>query len=319
MPNSTDYFDAYIYYLKCERGLSSNTIISATSEQRKWVNWLFNTKARLTWIQAKHEHVQRYLESRMHLSDQSISVTCWHIRSIYSWLNGEGYSDSNIALSLQYSMRTPRPRFSQFVPTRAEVDSLLQIPNIISREGVQDRVMLELLYATGVRASELLTLRLNCVFPKERRAIVQGKGQKERVVVMSESVADWLRLYLKGVHPLLVRRRRASSLPVQGDRYLFPSLRAPGPLTYSVLRRRIKWYASVAGIPLLTAHGLRHAFATHLYQGGADLRSIQLLLGHEHLSTTTLYTRALTDHLKNLIEVHHPRGALYDWSQHRSP
>lgn len=308
----TQVLEAYLFHLRHERGLSANSIIATVQAQRTWEAWLHQEAHRRNWIQATPQDLQGYLRSRAHLTDQTIGVTRWHLKSLYKWLQREGHALANLALTLETQARKPRSRHFRYIPTPVEVQRMLQLPDKTSVNGIQDRVMLELLYATGVRSMELLSTKLHCVWPSERKAAVQGKGGKERLVVMNDTAAHWLQLYIKGVHPILVRRRRIAHLPVQGDRYLFPSILNPGALTYSVLRRRVKKYAEEAGIPMLTPHGLRHAFATHLYQGGADLRSIQLLLGHEHLSTTTIYTQALTQYLKDLIEKHHPRGCNYE-------
>jgi integrase/recombinase XerD len=188
---------------------------------------------------------------------------------------------------------------------------MMELPDPVTLDGIRDRVMIELLYATGIRSHELLSMQVHSVWLSERRAAVIGKGNKERLVVLNESAAKWLGYYLKVVHPRLLRRRRLASIPTKSDGCVFPSTRVPAPLSYGTLRLRIKEYALQANMPLLTAHTLRRAFATHLYQGGADLRSIQLLLGHAHLATTTLYTQALTPRLHEIIEMHHPRGSLY--------
>lgn len=306
--NPSQVLEAYLFHLRHERGLSANSLLATIQAQRTWEAWLQKEAYRRTWMQATPQDLQGFLRSRAHLTDQTNGVTRWHLRSLYQWLQREGHALANLALSLETKARSPRISHLRYIPTPAEVHRMLQLPDKTSLNGIQDRVMLELLYATGVRAIELLTTQLHCVWPSERKAAVQGKGGKERLVVMNDTAAHWLQLYIKGIHPILIRRRRIARLPTQGDRYLFPSVQNAGALTYSVLRRRVKKYAEEAGIPMLTPHGLRHAFATHLYQGGADLRSIQLLLGHENLSTTTIYTQALTNYLKDLIEKHHPRG-----------
>jgi integrase/recombinase XerD len=306
--NPTQVLEAYLFHLKHERGLSANSLIATLQAQRTWEMWLRQEAHNRNWMQATTQDLQGFLRSRAHLTDQTNSVMRWHLKSLYQWLEREGHALANLAFSLETKTRTPRINHLRFIPTPAQVQNLLQLPDKTTVTGIQDRVMLELLYATGVRAMELLTIQTHCVWPSERRAAVQGKGGKERLVVMNDTAAHWLKLYLRGVHPVLVRRRRHEHLPVQGDKYLFPSVKKPGTLAYNVLRRRVKKYAVEAGIPLLTPHGLRHAFATHLYQGGADLRSIQLLLGHENLCTTSIYTQTLTQHLKDLIERHHPRG-----------
>lgn len=303
--------EAYLFFLRFERGYAENSIRASMSVQRSWETWLRVNALDRDWIQAKPEDLMGFLRDQASLADRTIGVMRWHIRSIYAWLQREGHALANPALVLTAPVRTPGSRTAQFVPTYSQIQRLLDLPDRGTVDGIQDRVMLELLYATGVRSHELLNLQVHTVWPNDRRAIVCGKGRKERLVVMNESAAKWVTYYLRVIHPRLLRRRRLAAIPTRGDRSLFPSSCLPGHLSYSALQKRIKGYAERAGMPLLTAHTLRRAFATHLYVGGADLRTIQLLLGHAHLATTSHYTRAVTSYLREIIEQHHPRGARY--------
>lgn len=303
--------EAYIFFLRHERGLAERSIRAAVSVQGSWEAWLRRNAFERNWLQATPGDMNKFLGDRHHLADQTIGVIRWHLKSIYAWLHREGHALANLALNLASLARSPRAKTPWFVPTYEQLQRMMELPDPVSLDGIRDRVMLELLYATGIRSHELLSMQVHSVWPSERRAAVVGKGNKERLVVLNESAAKWLSYYLKVVHPRLLRRRRLAALPSGGDRCVFPSTKAPASLSYGTLRARIKEYALKANMPLLTAHTLRRAFATHLYQGGADLRSIQLLLGHAHLATTTLYTQALTPRLHEIIERHHPRGHLY--------
>ena len=304
--------EAYLFFLRFERGYAENSIRASISVQRSWETWLRNHAYGRSWMQATPEDLKGFLCDRSGLADRTTGVIRWHIRTIYAWLQREGHALANLALALTDPVRAPRSNTPLFVPTYPQVQRLLDLPDQGTVDGIQDRVMLELLYSTGVRSHELLTLQVHMVSPNDRKAIVCGKGRKERLVVMNESAAKWVSYYLRVAHPRLLRRRRLAALPTRGDRSLFPSCQLPGHLSYSALQKRIKAYAVQAGMPLLTAHTFRRAFATHLYQGGADLRTIQMLLGHAHLTTTTIYTRAVTSRLRDIIERHHPRGELYD-------
>jgi len=183
---------------------------------------------------------------------------------------------------------------------------LLLQPDTGTSRGVRDRTIIELLYASGLRASELLGLRVDQINPKERAIRVMGKGQIERMVVYGESARTWLRYYLLGTRSRLLRRTGRNHYQ------LFVNDKGDGNLTYGVLKSIIRRHADAAGMPLLTAHSLRHAFATHLYQGGANLRVIQMLLGHACLATTTIYAKTSAKQLTELIDRHHPRGSRYE-------
>lgn len=303
--------EAYLFFLRHERGLAGRTIRAAASVQRSWEQSLRENSFGRTWLEATPQDLGSFLQARHHLADTTIGVVRWHLKSLYAWLQREGLALANLSLNLATQARSPRQRSPWFVPSYEQLQRMMELPDTLTLEGIRDRVILELLYATGVRSQELLSMRVHTVWPSERRAAVVGKGNKERLVVMSESAAEWLAYYLKVVHPRLLRRRRLAAIPTKGDQCVFPSTRAPAALSYGTLRLRVKEYAVRANMPLLTAHTLRRAFATHLYQGGADLRTIQILLGHAHLVTTTLYTQVPSPRLHEMIERHHPRGCLY--------
>jgi integrase/recombinase XerD len=303
-----DALVAYIYFLRHERGLTEGTIRTSLSVQRTWEAWLLNHAYPRNWLNATPDDVRGFLSDNFELADQTVGVIRWHIRSIYGWLKREGHAQDSIALGMTARIRAPKSRRPWFVPTPGQINGLLNIPDRSTINGIQDRLMMELLYATGVRANELLTMQIQKVWPKDRKAAVWGKGSKERLVVMNESAADWLSYYLKIVHPRLLRRRRLAAISTKSDGYLFPSCHVPSHLSYSSLQQRLKQYSTEANLPMLTAHSFRRAFATHLYMGGANLRSIQMLLGHSHVSTTSHYTQAVTNHLREIVERHHPRG-----------
>ena len=199
--------------------------------------------------------------------------------------------------------RIDTPRIGRSLPdalSEAEVEALLQAPDAAAREGLRDRTMLELLYATGLRVSELVNLKLGQINRAQGVVRVVGKGGKERLVPLGEAALDWLERYLREARPGL---RVAGS----GDA-LFPSPRG-GAISRQAFWYAIKRYAAIAGIAKpISPHTLRHAFATHLLNHGADLRVVQLLLGHSDISTTQIYTHVARERLKQLHAAHHPRG-----------
>jgi integrase/recombinase XerD len=196
------------------------------------------------------------------------------------------------------------PKLPRSLPkalTEGEVDVLLNAPDVDATLGLRDRAMLELMYAAGLRVSELVLLPANAVNLRQGVLRVVGKGGKERLVPLGEEAQHWLERYLAGSRPTLVGKRVSPSLFVgkNGD-----------PPTRQQFWQLVKRYAGAAGIDprRISPHGLRHSFATHLLNRGADLRALQLLLGHSSLSTTQIYTLVAREHLQKLHAKHHPRG-----------
>ena len=194
-----------------------------------------------------------------------------------------------------------RPRRLPKNLSEKQVEALLAAPVVERDLGLRDRAMLETLYASGLRVSELVNLKRSQVAIDAGVLRVFGKGSKERLVPIGEEAVDWIRRYLDRARPTLVGESRSD--------YVFVTARG-GPMTRQAFWALIKRYAMVAGIPLatLSPHVLRHAFATHLLNHGADLRVVQLLLGHADITTTTIYTHVARERLKRLHAQHHPRG-----------
>ena len=185
--------------------------------------------------------------------------------------------------------------------TESDVEALLAAPDLDDPVGLRDRTMLEVLYACGLRVTELVTLTIPQINLRQNVIRVMGKGSKERLIPMGEEASSWLERYLREARPVLL-----NNLPSEA---LFPSIRAQ-EMTRQTFWHRIKHWAKVAGIEKpLSPHTLRHAFATHLLNHGADLRVVQLLLGHADISTTQIYTHVARERLKQLHAQHHPRGA----------
>lgn len=195
------------------------------------------------------------------------------------------------------------PRMPRSLPkalSEREIEALLAAPDVSTPTGLRDRAMLELMYATGLRVSELVTIGGDQVNLRQGALRVRGKGSRERVVPMGEVAADWIRRYLAEARPLILGAQQSAAL--------FVTQRG-GPMTRQMFWQLVKRYALIAGVRgSLSPHGLRHSFATHLLNHGADLRSVQLMLGHAELSTTQIYTLVAREGLKRLYDQHHPRA-----------
>jgi integrase/recombinase XerD len=219
------------------------------------------------------------------------------VRSYYRFLLDRG------VIAQDPSARLEHPRLGRRLPrslSEQQVDRLLGAPAVATVIGLRDRAMLEVLYATGLRVSELVTLALTGVNVRQGVVRVVGKGGRERLVPLGETALDWIARYLTEARPALVRGRSSD--------VLFPSLRG-GAMTRQTFWHAIKRYARLAGIETsISPHTLRHAFATHLIDHGADLRAVQMMLGHADLSTTQIYTHVAQARLQALHRAHHPRG-----------
>ena len=242
--------------------------------------------------------LQDYLAHRfsLGLAASSSARQLSAIKSFYRWLKREGRVAEDPALLIS------RPKTGRPLPktlTEADVEALLQAPDLGSPLGLRDRAMLEVLYATGLRVTELVTLTLSQVNVRQGLVRVIGKGDKERLVPLGEEALHWLMRYTREGRPLLLGN---------DQELLFPSQRGTC-MTRQTFWHRIKQLAQVAGVQKsLSPHTLRHAFATHLLNHGADLRVVQLLLGHSDLSTTQIYTHVAQQRLQDLYQKHHPRS-----------
>jgi len=278
-----------------ENGLSRNTLKAYGSDLVLFSNWL-SPKPLLS---AGREDVSNYLavKFRQGCSARSGARLLSSLKRFFSYLVQKGMLTANPCSKID------SPHIGKPLPvtlSEGEVDQLLAAPDASSAIGYRDRTMLELLYATGLRATELVTLKLGQLNFREGVVRVVGKGNKDRLVPIGEEALSWLDSYVREIRPTILGRRTAE--------YLFVTNRASG-MTRQAFWHRIKFYANAAGIQkLLSPHTLRHAFATHLLNHGADLRVVQLLLGHSDLSTTQIYTHVAQERLKDLHQRFHPRG-----------
>lgn len=300
MSNSTSelQLSQFLDQLWLEDGLAQNTLDSYRTDIQLFSDWL--SQQGLTLAQAQEETIQRYLAFKFNQQHASAStvyrlVSC--LRRFYRYLLAQS------AIDTDPTMRIQSPKLPKQLPNslnETEVESLLNAPDTNDMLGLRDRAMLELLYACGLRVSELVTLTINEVSLQDGIIRVTGKGNKTRLVPMGEHANDWLKQYLSTTRPAILKQRLSDDL--------FVTNRGAG-MTRQAFWYAIKRYAKQVDIHKpLSPHVLRHAFATHLLNHGADLRVVQLLLGHSDISTTQIYTHVAKERLKQLHEKHHPRG-----------
>ena len=290
--------ERYIDAMWMEKGLSNNTLSSYRRDLRQFNEWLLKREGS-TITQATRSTLQAYLGARLQQGQSPRSsarfLSC--ARGFYHYLLREG------SLSLDPTLDVDSPRLGRPLPkalSEAEVDRLLGAPDLDVVLELRDRTMLELLYACGLRVSELTSLQMVQLSMNQGVVRVFGKGSKERLVPVGEEALRWLQRYLAGPRAELLK-----DIPCEA---LFPSRRGT-QMTRQTFWYRIKIYAERADIKKhLSPHTLRHAFATHLLNHGADLRVVQMLLGHSDLSTTQIYTHVAQQRMQELHEQHHPRG-----------
>ncbi|HIF9131336.1 TPA: site-specific tyrosine recombinase XerD [Photobacterium damselae] len=298
MENDDVVIERFLDAMWMERGLSENTLASYRNDLTKLMMWMKEHKLVLESISA--DDLQRY---QQWLFDQDYKQTSRArmvsaIRRVFQYIHREKIrvdDPSAMLISPKLPKRLPKDI------SEAQVDALLDAPNVDDPIELRDKAMLELLYATGLRVTELVSLTMENISLRQGVVRVVGKGDKERLVPMGENAVDWIEQFLAQGRPMLLGEKSSD--------VVFPSKRAQ-QMTRQTFWHRIKHYAVLAGIDAdtLSPHVMRHAFATHLLNYGADLRVVQMLLGHSDLSTTQIYTHVATERLKQLHEQHHPRG-----------
>jgi integrase/recombinase XerD len=292
--------DEFIDALWLADGLSKNTLGAYRSDLALFAGWLAQSGGSI--VGADGTAINAYL-GHLHARPGGIKTASQRrlmasLRRCYRWLLDQGRLQADPLLNID------KPRQAQRFPktlSERQVEDLLNAPDVDSALGLRDRAMLELLYATGLRVSELVGIRLFELSLNDNVVRVMGKGSKERLVPLGEVAADWLRRYLAGARGELLKQRLSDAI--------FITVRGAG-MTRQMFWNLVKKYALQVGIPQerISPHVLRHAFATHLLNHGADLRVVQLLLGHADISTTQVYTHVARERLKQLHHQHHPRG-----------
>ncbi|MDB9788416.1 site-specific tyrosine recombinase XerD [Candidatus Thioglobus sp.] len=292
---NSDLIDQFIDFYWLTTGASKNTLSAYRSDLKIFSKWLNNNSL----IDVDKKQIQDYFsyrkDSNISASTQSRMLTCLH--SFYQFLSDKKNLKIDPTEQLDY------PKLEKKLPiflNVQEVERLLEAPNSKSLFGQRDRAMLELLYSCGLRVSELINLSYHNINLKDEFIRIHGKGNKERLLPMGEIAIDYLTKYELNSRPALLKNGQSDSY------FLSNRGKAMSRQNFFYI---IKDYASKAGIDKpLSPHSLRHAFATHLVQKGADLRSVQLMLGHSDISSTQLYTHIQNAQLKAQHQKHHPRG-----------
>lgn len=290
--------DEYLKFIQLEKGLSENTIAAYRRDLNHYLNYLEDQKiSKLDFID--RQIVQQWFgvlhdEGR---STKSIARFTSTIRSFHQFALREKYAAKDPTVLIE------TPKYERKLPdvlSIDEIDILLTTPDATKNNGYRDRTMLELLYATGIRVSELINIEVEDVNLLMGFIKVFGKGNKERIIPLGETVIDLLKTYIEDVRPQLLKR--------QVTHMLFLNMQGK-PLTRQGIWKIIKQTGVNAGIQKrLTPHTLRHSFATHLLENGADLRAVQEMLGHSDISTTQLYTHVSKTQIRKMYQQYHPRA-----------
>ncbi|MCF6456960.1 site-specific tyrosine recombinase XerD [Pseudoalteromonas sp. MMG024] len=286
--------EQFLDALWLEQGLSENTLAAYRSDLNKFAIYI----AKTSLFDVDESIILDYLAYRREngFTARSTARAQSALKRFYLYFIGlKKLSSSPLA-------HIEQPKLGQSLPktlTEEEVEALLDAPNLEEPIELRDKAMLELLYATGLRVSELVGLRMEQINLRQAVVFVKGKGNKERLVPMGEVALEYIEAFIKLARPQLIKH---------ATDFVFPSKRGIG-MTRQTFWHRIKHYAIVANIQTeLSPHTLRHAFATHLINHGADLRVVQMMLGHSDLSTTQIYTHVAKERLKSIHQTHHPRA-----------
>jgi integrase/recombinase XerD len=290
--------DAFCDALWLEDGLSQNTLVAYRRDLTLFAAWLRSRHER-DLLEARHADLLGYLAHRYVLRTKASSAG--RLLSTMKRFYRMQLRDGRVAVDPTLQIDTPKlPRSLPRSLSESEVERLLEAPDDATPLGLRDRAMLELLYATGLRVTELVTLEMAQVNLDAGVLRVMGKGSKERLVPIGEVAVAWIQRFVDAGRPAVLGRQ------LTGD--LFPTVRGQA-MTRQMFWGLVKRYAHRAGIARpISPHVLRHAFATHLLNHGADLRVVQMLLGHADVSTTQIYTHVARERLKQLHAKHHPRG-----------
>jgi integrase/recombinase XerD len=290
--------DQFLHYLVVEKGLSRNTIEAYSHGLNRFLDHL-RKKGIREWAKVSKFEARAFLLflKRQNLSTKSVVRNLVAIRTFFKFLIQEGFLEVNPVEELE------SPKVAKTLPkilSLREVEQLLEQPNPQTPLGTRDRAMLELLYATGMRVSELTQLPTHQINLEGGYVLVYGKGSKERIVPLGKEAMKWVDLYLKTAREKLAKGRESPTLFIN---------RSGKGMSRQQFWKNLKAYGQRAGIrKRITPHLLRHSFASHLLERGADLRSVQMMLGHVDISTTQIYTHVTGERLKKVHQRYHPRG-----------
>lgn len=289
--------DIYLDWVRLERGLSANTIGAYQRDLRDFIVHTGEVDDHDQPAQIRHWLAHR---ERKGLSARTQARGLVSLRGFFGFLVAEKYQELNPTIHIDL------PKVGKSLPhtlSLNDVERLLQTPSLTCPRGVRDRTMLELLYATGLRVSELVSIKLDNLHLEQGYIRIIGKGNKERIVPLGETARQWIENYV-GTQRLLLCKKNT----IKGSGFLFLT-RLGRPMTRQGFHKNLQTITRKAGIEArVSPHILRHAFATHLLERGADLRSLQLMLGHADISTTEIYTHVSKTRLAALHRQHHPRG-----------
>ncbi len=285
----------FLDFCRVEKGLAANSIAAYRRDLARYQEFSESQQTAL----ADAEHLRRYFDSlhRSGLNSRSVARHLTTLRNFYRFLLEQGrIGEDPTALLTAPKQWNSLPKYLSL----NEIEKILGAPDCRTASGIRDRAMLELLYATGCRVSELVKLEVLDLVPDIGVLRVTGKGNKQRIVPVGRSAAEAVANYLASARPRLLGRRTS--------RFLFVTSRG-GPMTRQAFWKLLNGYGKRVGIfHGLTPHVVRHTFATHLLEGGADLRSVHTMLGHADISTTQVYTHVMQSRLKKTVEQHHPRA-----------
>ncbi len=294
-----EHVRSYLNYLKIEKNASSNTVASYKLDLRRYHEFLLqHSAADLAVIQQKH--ISQFLRTLydLGLAPRSIARNISSLKMFHKFLVREGIS------KIDPTQNVDTPKLAKTLPdvlSQDEMESILDQPNTAERLGIRDKAVLETLYATGIRASELITLKLSNIYKEEGVVRVFGKGSKERLVPIGRPALEWIDRYTGQVRAVLAKNR-------SGQEVVFLNARGK-PMSRMTVWNIVNTYALKSGIKKdVHPHTIRHSFATHLLEGGADLRAVQEMLGHADISTTQIYTHIDREYLKEVHKTFHPRG-----------
>ena len=293
-PKKRDFIREFLSYLRVERGLAKNSIESYERDLTRLRAFAESEDLELTEI--NRQDLRGFIAdlAREGLSPSSIARIASAVRGFYKFLMLDGHIKKHPAEDLD----TPQKGF--YLPkflNQTDVENLLAMPDVSTETGLRDKAILELMYAAGLRVSEVVDLQLSNVDLDAGILTCKGKGSKTRRVPIGKSAVEWLRLYL-------IARRKKENIEIQN---IFVSSLG-NQINRQTIFSFIKEYAAKAGLPDVSPHTLRHSFATHLIQNSADIRSVQQMLGHADISTTQIYTHITDNHLRKTYEKFHPRA-----------
>jgi integrase/recombinase XerD len=296
-PDVDAHIRTFLTLLQVEKGLAQNTIQAYRRDIEKFA--AFAKERKLSTKQVKRGDIVDFLAAlyRKGLDSRSVARHLVTIRNFFRFALTEGYIDDDPAATIE------SPKFRHSLPdflSVEEVDRLLRQPNLTTVTGIRDRAMIELMYSCGLRVSELCGLRVSDLQPEEGCLRCVGKGNKERLVPVGRQALDAVQRYLRGSRPKLLGEGTST--------FLFLGRKGQG-INRIAYWKLLRDYGRRAGMRKdLTPHMLRHSFATHLLDRGADLRSVQIMLGHSDISTTQIYTHVVEARLKQVYKAHHPRA-----------